>query len=82
MQFKLYIIVALLLLSCNKNGNHHNKFENIDVYNEMQINNFIQFFFKNKNDKNHFSIMLFSWYGSATLKLHLKHHDEMTKENP
>lgn len=29
-----------------------------------------------------FSYEIFSWYGSAALPLYLKHHDEITKENP
>lgn len=29
-----------------------------------------------------FSYEIFSWYGSAALPLYLKHHDEISKENP
>jgi uncharacterized protein YciI len=29
-----------------------------------------------------FSYEIFPWYGSAALPLYLKHHDEITKENP
>lgn len=29
-----------------------------------------------------FSYEIFSWYGSAALPLYLKHHEEITKENP
>ncbi|HEX7870755.1 MAG TPA: hypothetical protein VF455_11650 [Chryseobacterium sp.] len=52
MQVKHFIIIVLLLFSCNKRGNHHNEFENIDVFNEEQINNFIQFFIENLDHKN------------------------------
>jgi len=29
-----------------------------------------------------FSYEIFPWYGSAALPLYLKHHDEISKENP
>ncbi|WP_288374732.1 YciI family protein [Chryseobacterium culicis] len=29
-----------------------------------------------------FNYEIFSWYGSAALPLYLKHHDEISKENP
>ncbi|MCX8532139.1 hypothetical protein [Chryseobacterium luquanense] len=52
MRIKHFVIITLLLFSCNKRGHHDNKFENIDVFSEEQINNFTQFFIENLDNKN------------------------------
>lgn len=67
---KHFFIIILLLFSCNKIDYKHNEFTDINVYNEDQIDNFIQFFIKNLNDKNDFSstVMNVKFYGNKLKK--------------
>lgn len=51
MKAALFTILLLLFFSCNKKTSAENNFENIDVYNEQQINYFLQSFFNNLNAK-------------------------------
>ncbi|KQT15461.1 hypothetical protein ASG31_14430 [Chryseobacterium sp. Leaf404] len=58
MKVKNVILILLILISCNEKNYGNNHFEDLDIYNEKQINNFLQFFLKNLDDKDDFSLML------------------------
>lgn len=78
MKAKHLIVILMLFLSCNKSDYRVNKFADIDVYNEEEINNFIQFFIKNLNDKNDFlsTAVNMKFYGSKLEKAPLILHPE------
>ncbi|MCU7617892.1 hypothetical protein NZ698_11850 [Chryseobacterium sp. PBS4-4] len=70
MQIKHFVIIIFLLFSCTKRDYDHNEFENINVSDEEQVNNFIQFFIENLDDKNDILSLMknIKYYGSKLEK--------------